>query len=124
MVYTICIGSNERRKDNLALARKRLSELFPDIRFSAETDTQPLFFRRQALFANQVARFMSDCDVHEIILYLKSIEREAGRTSEEKKQEIVRLDIDQLSCDNRVYKPEDLKRDYIVRGLEELDEKI
>ena len=84
MVYTICIGSNERRKDNLALARKRLSELFPDIRFSAETDTQPLFFRRQALFANQVARFMSDCDVHEIILYLKSIEREAGRTSEEK----------------------------------------
>ena len=119
MVYTICIGSNERRKDNLALARKRLSELFPDIRFSAETDTQPLFFRRQALFANQVARFMSDCDVHEIILYLKSIEREAGRTSEEKKQE-----IDLLSCDNRVYKPEDLKRDYIVRGLEELDEKI
>ena len=124
MVYTICIGSNERRKDNLALARKRLSELFPDIRFSAETDTQPLFFRRQALFANQVARFMSDCDVHEIILYLKSIEREAGRTSEEKKQEIVRLDIDLLSCDNRVYKHEDLKRDYIVRGLEELDEKI
>ena len=124
MVYTICIGSNERRKDYLALARKRLSELFPDIRFSAETDTQPLFFRRQALFANQVARFMSDCDVHEIILYLKSIEREAGRTSEEKKQEIVRLDIDLLSCDNRVYKPEDLKRDYIVRGLEELDEKI
>lgn len=124
MVYTICIGSNERRKDNLALARKRLSELFPDIRFSAETDTQPLFFRRQALFANQVARFMSDCDVHEIILYLKSIEREAGRTSEEKKQEIVRLDIDLLSWDNRVYKPEDLKRDYIVRGLEELDEKI
>lgn len=124
MVYTICIGSNERRKDNLALARKRLSELFPDIRFSAETDTQPLFFRRQALFANQVARFMSDCDVHEIILYLKSIEREAGRTSEEKKQEIVRLDIDLLSCDNRVYKPKDLKRDYIVRGLEELDEKI
>ena len=124
MVYTICIGSNERRKDNLALARKRLSELFPDIRFSAETDTQPLFFRRQALFANQVARFMSDCDVHEIILYLKSIEREAGRTSEEKKQEIVRLDIDLLSCDTRVSKPEDLKRDYIVRGLEELDEKI
>ena len=103
MVYTICIGSNERRKDNLALARKRLSELFPDIRFSAETDTQPLFFRRQALFANQVARFMSDCDVHEIILYLKSIEREAGRTSEEKKQEIVRLDIDLLSCDTVSY---------------------
>ena len=123
MVYTICIGSNEHRKDNLALARKRLSELFPNIRCSAEADTKPLFFRRQALFANQVARFMSDCDADKVMHHLKDIEREAGRTPDEKKQEIVRLDIDLLSCDSRVYKPEDLKRDYIVRGLEELDEK-
>ena len=53
---------------------------------------------------------------------MKDIEREAGRTPEEKKQEIVRLDIDLLSCDNRVYKPEDLKRDYIIRGLKELND--
>ena len=85
MVYTICIGSNEHRKDNLALARKRLSELFPDIRFSAEADTKPLFFRRQALFTNQVARFISDYDADEVILRLKNIEREAGRTSEDDK---------------------------------------
>ena len=122
MVYTICIGSNVNRKENLALARKRLSELFPNIRFSAEADTEPLFFRRQALFANQVARFTSDSDADEIILHLKDIEREAGRTPEEKKQEIVRLDIDFLSCDSRVYKPEDLKRDYIIRGLKELND--
>ena len=122
MVYTICIGSNVNRKENLALARKRLSELFPNIRFSAEADTEPLFFRRQALFANQVARFTSDSDADEIILHLKDIEREAGRTPEEKKQEIVRLDIDLLSCDSRVYKPEDLKRDYIIRGLKELND--
>ena len=120
MVYTICIGSNERRKDNLALARKRLSELIPDIRFSAEADTKPLFFRRQALFTNQVARFISDYDADEVILRLKNIEREAGRTPEEKEREIVRLDIDLLACDGKVYKPEDWKRDYIVRGLEEL----
>ena len=75
MVYTICIGSNVNRKENLALARKRLSELFPNIRFSAEADTEPLFFRRQALFANQVARFTSDSDADEIILHLKDIER-------------------------------------------------
>lgn len=122
MVYTICIGSNVNRKENLALARKRLSELFPNIRFSAEADTEPLFFRRQALFANQVARFTSDSDAGEVILHLKDIEREAGRTPEEKKQEIVRLDIDLLSCDSRVYKPEDLKRDYIIRGLKELND--
>ena len=81
MVYTISIGSNEQQKENLSLARKRLKELFPSIRFS----------------------------------------REAGRMPEEKKQEIVRLDLDLLSCDDTVYKPDDLKRDYICRGLKEIE---
>lgn len=120
MVYTISIGSNEQRKDNLELARRRLSELFPGIRFSAEEETEPLFFRRPNLFSNQVARFMSDWQASEVTARLKSIEKEAGRTSEEKKQEIVRLDIDLLVCDSVIYKPEDLKRDYIARGLKEL----
>ena len=70
MVYTICIGSNEPRKDNLALARKRLSELFPDIRFSAETDTKLLFFRRQALVTDPVARFFSGSEPDVSILRL------------------------------------------------------
>jgi 2-amino-4-hydroxy-6-hydroxymethyldihydropteridine diphosphokinase len=52
---------------------------------------------------------------------LKDIEREAGRMPEEKKQEIVRLDLDLLSCDDTVYKPDDLKRDYICRGLKEIE---
>ena len=94
----------------------------PEQAQEAEADTEPLFFRRQALFANQVARFTSDSDAGEVIFHLKDIEREAGRTPEEKKQEIVRLDIDLLSCDSRVYKPEDLKRDYIIRGLKELND--
>ncbi len=120
MVYIISIGSNERRQENLMLARKRLSELFPDISFSAEEETQPLFLRRTALFSNQVARFVSAAQPVEILVRLKAIEREAGRKSEDKKQEIIRLDIDLLSCDDTVYKPEDLKRDYVVRGLEQL----
>lgn len=120
MVYTISIGSNEQRKDNLALARKRLSELFPGIRFSKEEETKPLFFRRSALFSNQIARFVSSKQVGEVSSHLKSIEREVGRKPEEKLQEIVRLDIDLLSCDETIYKPEDLKRDYIIRGLKQL----
>lgn len=120
VVYTISIGSNEQRKDNLALARKRLSEYFPGIRFSKEEETKPLFFHRPNLFSNQVAQFTSASGAEEVIAQLKSIEREAGRTPNEKKQEIVRLDIDLLKCNDVVYKPEDLKRDYIVRGLQDL----
>ena len=78
MVYTISIGSNEQRKKNLSLARKRLKELFPGIRFSTEEETKPLYFRRSSLFSNQVARFISSSDVAEITSCLKAIEREAG----------------------------------------------
>lgn len=121
VVYTICIGSNEHKEANLRLARRRLEELFPDIRFSMEEETKPLYCQRKALFANQVARFVSDSGVGEIVPRLKAIEREAGRTPEEKAQDIVRLDIDLLTCDGTVYKPEDLKRDYVRRGLRDLE---
>lgn len=105
----------------MMLARRRLTELFSDIRFSEEEETEPLFFQGPNLFSNQVARFVSDKRVEEVLARLKAIEREAGRLPEDKKREIVRLDIDLLSCDETVYKPEDLKRDYIVRGLKLLD---
>ncbi len=121
MVYTICIGSNEQRRANLALARRRLSELFPGIRFSRMEETAPLLLKRPALFANQLARFASDCPVNEVVARLKAIEQEAGRTHVETLQEIIRLDIDLLSCDATVYKPDDLRRDYVMRGLKELE---
>ena len=93
----ICIGSNYNRKENLLLARKRLADLFPSIRFTTERETQPLFFRSPALFSNQVELFFSEAE-----------------------EEKVCLDIDLLFFDDRVLKPEDLKREYIVKGLEEL----
>ena len=51
---------------------------------------------------------------------LKAIEQSAGRHPEDKKEEKISLDIDLLSFDDRVLKPEDLKREYVVKGLEEL----
>ena len=106
----ICIGSNYNRKENLLLARKRLADLFPSIRFTTERETQPLFFRSPALFSNQVALFFSEAEEEKVKKELKAIEKE----------EKVCLDIDLLSFDDRVLKPEDLKREYIVKGLEEL----
>ena len=109
----ICIGSNYNRKENLLLARKRLADLFPSIRFTTERETQPLFF-------NQVALFFSEAEEEKVKKELKAIEKCAGRRPEDKKEEKVCLDIDLLSFDDRVLKPEDLKREYIVKGLEEL----
>lgn len=121
MVYTISIGSNRERVDNMQFARARLAAIFPGILFSSEEDTVPLFFHRPDHFSNQVARFRSDWKVDDVVACLKTIEHEAGRVAEDKAREIVRLDLDVLMCDAVVYKPEDLRRDYIVRGLRELD---
>ena len=109
----ICIGSNYNRKENLLLARRRLVDLFPTIRFTSEQETRPLF-------SNQVAMFFSEAEEERVRKELKAIEQSAGRRPEDKKEEKVSLDIDLLSFDDRVLKPEDLKREYVVKGLEEL----
>ncbi len=124
MTYIISLGSNEEREKNLLLARKRLKELFPDICFSNEEETLPIRSHRTNLFSNQLACFMSDANDTEIISRLKTIEKEAGRTMQEKAKEIVRLDIDLLSCDGKVYRSDDWNRDYVQRGLEQLKNKI
>lgn len=116
----ICIGSNYNRKENLFFARRKLADLFPSIRFTSEQETQPLFFRSPALFSNQVAQFFSEVEEEKIRKELKAIEKSAGRRPEDKKEEKVCLDIDLLTFDDKVLKPEDLKREYIVKGLEEL----
>ena len=111
----ICIGSNYNRKENLLLARRRLVDLFPTIRFTSEQETRPLFFRSPALFSNQVAMFFSEAEEERVRKELKAIEQSAGRRPEDKKEEKVSLDIDLLSFDDRVLKPEDLKREYVVK---------
>lgn len=120
MEYLISIGSNEGRRQNMLLARRRLSEFFADIRFSCEEETAPLYLHRSCLFSNQVACFHSDLCADEVRACLKGIEREAGRLLEDKPREIVRLDLDILSYDGRVLKPADMERVYVRHGLKEL----
>lgn len=123
MVYTICIGSNERRKDNLALARKRLSELFRISVFCRDRYSTA-FLPPASIICQPGGAFHVRLRCPRNYTLFEEYRTGSRKNFRRKKQEIVRLDIDLLSCDNRVYKPEDLKRDYIVRGLEELDEKI
>lgn len=104
----------------MALARQRLLELFPDIRFSTEEETSPVAMRRTAPFSNQVALFHSSLTPDEVVACLKRIEQVAGRCEEEKQREIVRLDLDLLLTDRRVLRPDDLHRDYLQRELQQL----
>ena len=137
--YTICIGSNYNREENLLLAQKQLMALFPSIRFADEEETEPFLLSNPALFTNQVARFQSEEGVEQVKGRLKAIERMAGRYSTysaaslplegagggssgySQTVEDIALDIDLLMCDDLVLKPQDMERDYIKRGICKLD---
>ena len=111
------VGSNFDREKNVALAQKRLLEHYPDVAFSPVMDTEGLGMKRPCRFFNLMARFSTCSSTHEITTVLKKIEQEAGRTSEEKAQEIIRLDLDLLVCDGEVLKPKDLERDFVRQGI-------
>ena len=120
-VYTISLGSNVRAAYHLAWARRRLREVFPGIRFSPEERTEPLLLHHRAdPFANQVAQFASVSPPEAVRALLKAMEHEAGRRPDDRRREIVRLDLDLLTCDATVFKPDDLRRDFIARGIDGL----
>ena len=113
----ICIGSNYNRGKNLLLAREKLSECFPSIRFAPEQETKPLHLTNPALFSNQVAAFSTEKEEVFVRKVLKDIERLSGRRPEDKDEEKVCLDIDLLAYDNQILKPEDWQREYIQNNL-------
>ncbi len=121
MRYVVSIGSNEHRRANMRLARKRLSALFRDILFSREMETAPLYLHRTGPFSNQVACFHSDLHAEDVYACLKRIEHEAGRRPEDKHLEIVKLDIDLLMCGDNIIRPEDWTREYVQCGLKYLN---
>lgn len=120
----ICLGSNYLRKENFMFAHRQLDALFPDIRFAKVQETQPIGLQNPATFFNQVGSFRTDMRMDKVIEALKSIECEAGRKPEDKAIERVCLDIDLLTYGEHILKPEDLKRDYLMEGIRELNKQL
>ena len=101
----------------MVLARRKLVELFPSISFTPERETEPLHLKNPALFSNQLATFFTGEEMETVKKALKQIERLSGRTPEDKKIEKVSLDIDLLSYNDKILKPEDWRREYIQKDL-------
>ena len=113
----LCMGSNTNRFTQLSDARKVLSEAFPDIHFGELMETQAIGSGFHSPFSNQLARFTTTLSSESVHKLFKELERHSGRLPGDKAQGIVKLDIDLLTFDNKVLKPEDMKREYIRRGI-------
>lgn len=119
-ICLICAGSNTDKYRNLMQARKELKQMFPDILFGKEKETSPLFISNPSLFLNQIGCFTTVLCVEKIVSLLKEIEKIAGRKIQDKKKEIIKLDIDLLAYDDKILKPHELTRKYMADGIKEL----
>lgn len=102
----ILLGSNVSAA-YVRIAREQLTRLFSDITFAPERTTLPYGLKNPACFTNQTAQFSTILSPEEIRPVLKNLERRAGRTPEEKAQEIIRLDIDLVRYDDTILKEAD-----------------
>lgn len=120
--YILGIGSNEQPKEQILWARKVLSARFPGIWFSSVRRTEPVGFQHNShCFLNCLAVLHTEQNTAQLKAFLKQTEREAGRTPEDKTQEIVRLDLDILVAGREVLKAEELQRPYYRDLLQEYD---
>ena len=116
----LCLGSNYQRHTAMEAARKALSQHFPEIRFSKEMETEAIGDKFLSTFSNQLAVLNTALSSGEVRTILKQIEKENGRLPEDKEQGIVKLDIDLLIADDRILKPDDLKKEFVQRGIQEI----
>lgn len=116
----LCMGSNTDRHVQLAEARKALDAAFPDIHFGEPMETEAIGNGVHSPFSNQLAAFTTTLAPDSIHSFFKELEHRSGRIPEDKAKGIVKLDIDLLTFDGKILKPEDMQREYIRKGLAQL----
>ena len=108
----IALGSNNEQEKNVAFAMERLHSFFPGISFSRMLWTEPIGIASDR-FVNALALADTDKEQEEVERILKQVEKECGRTREEKMRNIIRLDLDLLQWGTVRLREQDWERDYI-----------
>lgn len=113
----ISLASNSNQEQNIQEAQRRLLQTFKVCRFSDAIWTEPVNAKRPDLYMNQLLWCATSMTLKELEGWLKEQETEMGRTSEERAQGIVRIDLDLLQYDDRRYHLRDWERDYVKKLL-------
>lgn len=116
----LALGSNRDKEQNMERAAIQLCAHFISVRFAKMIYTAPIDCPDLSPFLNQVAVAYTSDGPTEIITYLKQVERMLGRRPEDKQTGSIPIDIDLLQWNDRILKPEDMKRDYILSGIRSL----
>lgn len=116
----VCIGSNRNPTANVECAGRLLCDYFTSLRFSAPVYTEPIGVGLSGLFLNQVVTAYTPDHPEEVNRVLKQIERQMGRTPQDKLRGDIPIDIDLLQWNDQVLKPADLQKEYVISGIRSL----
>lgn len=119
----IGIGTNLSTAEQVLLWTKRkLSEAFRgEARYSTPVKTEPINFPSKEKFTNQLVIIETDVPTAFAKPLLKSIERQLGRTEDDAARGVVRLDLDLLSMDGKIMRPEEWELEHIKQARQELE---
>ena len=116
----VCLGSNCQAEFHLKNVERELNRLFHMVRMGKIVITKAEGDVVQPDYMNQAVSFSTDLPVEEVEILLKQIEKDNGRTADDKLKGTVPLDIDLLKYDEVVLRPGDLKKDYVKQAIAEL----
>ncbi len=110
----ICLGSNLDAASHLLQAKQLLDSMFPAIEWGKARETKAEGDRTDLPpYLNQLALLKTAWDINELKMQLKQIEKANGRNEQSKASGLIPLDIDLLSYDKQVLKPQDFKKQYM-----------
>ena len=113
----ISLAANCNHEKNLSEARRRLAQILSSFTFTHELWTEPVGTHRSDLYLNQLCQGHTALSKSEIEQWLKATEQQMGRTSEERQQGIVRIDLDLLQYDDQRHHLRDWERPYVANLL-------
>lgn len=114
----LSIGSNTCQEENMNKAYVKLRALFPTISFSTILWTDPIGIVSDR-FMNRLAFFTNNHGLPQIERALKQMERSIGNSKTERKQGIIKIDIDILLFNDQKLHENDWDRYYIKELLKQ-----
>jgi 2-amino-4-hydroxy-6-hydroxymethyldihydropteridine diphosphokinase len=111
------LGSNHDQQQNLHQARQRLAQVLVSHGYTDAIWTEPLGQSHHGPYLNQLACGKTGLTLSELETALKAIEHDMGRTDEDRRQGIVRIDLDLLLFDQEHRHLPDWNRPYVTQLL-------
>jgi len=115
----ILLSSNFEPLYHMERARLYLKQVLYSVSFTRPIWTEPYHSPLPLLYQNQLVYARTFRFVEDFLIQLKRIEHELGRTAEEKRRGIVRIDIDLMQYDRTRYHLADWERPYMKLLMEE-----